>query len=396
MKFRPSGSFTFALLGMAFLLPVSGQDEKKKPAAPVEKKTYKQRVSEFWKWYASRAEFFHKTIEEGKAPDLAPEVSKKVNEYLPGLAWVFGPGKDGKGHSFTLSPEGSKARLLLTEFWVERAPKLEGWTFYEARQPGKLEHVTISIDDQTFDANEALLRTKLDEKNQKIDISVWHPKFSGLNEDQQMTITFIWLDQALGEKGTGKWIGAIAINKEKEKPKNETVPLPELPQLTKKLQDEKKWHTKTVVGQVYRQEPEDGGFRSDIFLGNTGCFSIIDDYLKEMKPAKDDPVEELGADFVFLAIDRKNEPPSSKDTIEFRGSISDKLIQALGNEHLGMQIGGATGNRYIYIDLLIYDGENSIAAIRKVIESLGFKHSVSIEPFYESFGKGISLIEEND
>jgi len=67
--------------------------------------TFKTRVCRFWEWYGQAAPRFYQTIQEGQCVSLAEEVSSKVDELIPGFAWVFGPGADGKGHSFTLSGE---------------------------------------------------------------------------------------------------------------------------------------------------------------------------------------------------------------------------------------------------------------------------------------------------
>ena len=104
-----------------------------------EELTFKNRVQNFWRWYAEVAPRFYQTIEAKDCPSLAGEVSTKVNEMLPGFAWVFGPGANGNGHSFTLSGEGDIHRQLLTMFWRSQAPEISGWTFYHARQPGSVE-----------------------------------------------------------------------------------------------------------------------------------------------------------------------------------------------------------------------------------------------------------------
>ena len=71
---------------------------KRKAAASIEA-TFKTRVQRFWRWYTEVAPRFFQTIETGKDPNLAEEVSTKVDELIPGFAWVFGPGADGRGHS---------------------------------------------------------------------------------------------------------------------------------------------------------------------------------------------------------------------------------------------------------------------------------------------------------
>jgi hypothetical protein len=103
---------------------------RRKPVAP---ETFNERARAFWSWYTSVAARFYAAIEAGRCADLTDETSAKVDELLPGFAWVFGPGPDRQGHSFTLSGEGIEHRQLLAQQWLALAPKIEGWTFYVPR-----------------------------------------------------------------------------------------------------------------------------------------------------------------------------------------------------------------------------------------------------------------------
>src|SRR5688572_1960039 len=107
--------------------------------------TFKERTEAFWDWYAGVAARFYETIEAGNCEVLAKEVGKKVNELLPGFAWVFGPGEGGVGHSFTLSGDGDPHKQLLALYWRSRAPQIPGWTFYPSRQPGEIDGMTMGI-----------------------------------------------------------------------------------------------------------------------------------------------------------------------------------------------------------------------------------------------------------
>src|SRR6185436_6186361 len=105
--------------------------------------TFKARVKRFWDWYAGVADRFYKAIEQRRAPELAQEVSAKVDEFFSGFAWEFGPGANGVGHSFALSGEGVLHKQLLAIEAVKRAPQLEGWTFYPSRQSGKIDGMVL-------------------------------------------------------------------------------------------------------------------------------------------------------------------------------------------------------------------------------------------------------------
>jgi hypothetical protein len=114
--------------------------------------TFKARVEDFWRWYADVAPRFYQTLDGKKSPTLAPEVTAKVDRLISGCAWVFGPGPNGTGHSFTLTGEGNPHRQLLAEYWKNQAPPLEGWTFYSSRQPSNdLKEWRLEIGGECFD-----------------------------------------------------------------------------------------------------------------------------------------------------------------------------------------------------------------------------------------------------
>lgn len=360
--------------------PMGWFSRRKDKAPPKEPEdTFKARVEAFWGWYTEVAPRFYETIEQGKCAELASEVSGKINELFPGLSWVFGPGEGGIGHSLTLTPEGVASGYFLTEYWKAWAPDLEGWTFYDARQPGNVGG-SIRIGECSFEAEAVWLAPDLDEENEKIDLTVWHPLFDTLDHNQQLTILFLWLDEALGERGTSRWIGAIEISNERLK---DSLPLSELREFAESTAEAKGWDTQEQIGVVYELKPSEGPLRADTFVGSTSCYSVIRDYFENFAPHPKDPVAGLGADFVFLSIDGRNFP--DENHLDFRAEIEERIEAAFENGKFGLVLGGALGLRNGYIDLLIFDGENSIERIQKALEEKPLPYPVVLHPFYETF-----------
>ena len=232
------------------------------------KPTFKARVEDFWKWYSEVAPRFYQTIEAKKCSSLAVEVSAKVDELLPGFAWVFGPGKNKNDHSFTLSGEGVLHRQLLTMFWLSRAPELPGWTFYSARQPGSIQGMRMDMNGKVFNPIEFWLTTKPNPDSKKIDLVVWHPLFSEMQERDRWRVLFLFLDEVLGEFGTGQWTGEIKLNDQKL---IDAMPLHELNSYVKKIEAETGWK-KYKPGESwsgYRLKDQQPFLRGDILLGST-------------------------------------------------------------------------------------------------------------------------------
>lgn len=340
--------------------------------------TFKARVDSFWEWYAEVAPRFFQTIEAKQGASLAGEVSQKMDSLFPGMAWVFGPGEGGHGHSFTLSGEGVLHRQLLTQYWQSRAPSLPGWTFYSARQPGRVEEIRMEIGGRSFDPRELWLTPAVNQDRQKIDITAWHPLFVGMDRKACLSPLFLLLDEALGEFGTEQWIGEIKVDDQKFA---DALPLAELPAFTKKLEAETGWK-KLPPGQAavgYRlQQPHQRFLRGDIITGTTVHPRLLNEYLVA-EGELSDPLAGSGADYVFVAFDMRILPKGQQ--VAVRGGIEDALDDNLRRNHSGRLLGGAFGVENAYIDLLLFDGEQSVEIVRRVLQEQNLPTGTAIHYF---------------
>jgi hypothetical protein len=327
--------------------------------------TYKQRVEKFWHWFRQNAARFHQTIDAGRSPTLAREVGGKVNEILPGFAWVFGPGKSEGEHSFTLSPEGILAKQFLSDFWGNLAPSIPGWIFYSSRQPSKCTS-TIRIGEDSFEANALWVVPKPNEEKRRLDLTLWHPNFLKLEEPARFQLTFLWLDEVLGEHGTASWIGALEFSDQSFR---EAVPITELPHLLEKTKTDHGWK-KEVPGNaftLYKQPAQSGHLlRDDVITGVTRFPDLISEFL-DTKGKLKDPVANIGADSVFASFPASILPKGHEAAI--RGEIEDLLAETLESQKLGTVLGGALGTRLAYIDLIFFDGSRSLKTAAATIAS---------------------------
>ena len=345
--------------------------------APAER-TFKLRVEEFWTWFAEAAPRIFATIEEGKCASLADEMAVTVERILGGGAWEFGPGANGGGHGFTFSPEDDAHRQFLAAYWLSRAPKLTGWSFFSARQPTSIAEISLSLNGRTFRAIEFWVTPLVDREQQKVDITVWHPVFDAVEERQRYELLFLFLDQALGEVGTGHWIGKIDFSKQNLA---DAMPLEELRPYLARLQGETGWK-KLPPGEAYTgyqcKEPHDRFPRGDTITGTTAHMRLIDDYMKaggEM----DNPLAKFGADFAYVALEVSL--LAEGDEAAARGDIEDALDAALKREASGRVLGGAHGTRCAYVDLFLVDGAKSVALVQRVLRERGLPAETSVNFF---------------
>jgi hypothetical protein len=320
--------------------------------------TFRRNVDEFWDWFQKNSVKFKNVIDDGECSTLVNATSKATNKLIPSIGWCYGPGKSEGRHALTLSPEGNRNHQLLTAYWLKQAPKIEDWDFFPAKPGGELgEGHAIHMDDFEFAVGEIWLTTEIDEKNQEIDITAWHPHFHEISEDAAMRVTFIFLDELLGEYDTENWIGAIKLNQDKLA---EAIPLLELPEYIEKLKSIHDWQKYSPCDEysVYELPAKEKNYiRSDVFIGSTCHMALLNEFLKA-DGLPENPLDGTHAEFVYIRFANRIVPEGQE--VDFRSQIEDRINEQLEAAHAGHSFGGAQGHESVYLDFIIFDGSKSI------------------------------------
>jgi hypothetical protein len=95
-----------------------------------------------------------------------------------------------------------------------------------------------------------------------------------------------------------------------------------------------------------------------------------------------DPLEGTGAEYLYLAFPANHLPAG--DEVATRAKIEESLNAALTSANSGRVLGGALGLDHAYIDLLIFDGQRSVALIQSTIRSQSFPTGTTLERFARS------------
>jgi len=364
---------------MSFLRRILGKDQQppELPAAPAEF-TFNQRAAGFWAWFASAAEELREIHNTGDRDQLPSMVSPKVDEFLPGMAWVFGPGT-GKGfHSFTLSGEGVMFRQILADQCLKRLPDIKNWTFHASRQPAeKVSDFTLVAHDLKFRPIEFWVTPEIDEEKEKVDLMLWHPLIEKAEEGLCMQALFLMLDEIFGEFGTTRWIGHIEFS---QKRLAESMPITELEEFVEETRVSRGWKMVSPVDSwsTYSIPPEkrSAGDRLDTVGGTCGCLRVLGSFFRDPK-AFEDPFLEMGAAWVYLSFPSSVLPKGGE--VDAREKMADVIIPELEEGQHGIPFGGAIGDRLAYMDFLIFDGERSIARIREAARQAGMPAETRLE-----------------
>lgn len=344
--------------------------------------TYKQRVLQFWDWFRVVAERFQQAIDQGHCRDLIDETSAHVHQMLPHVGWVYGPGSRPDHHSLTLAPEGNRSHQFLTELWWQLAPELPRWEFFPAKQPNNcLEDQEICIGGQRLSASDIMFSYAVDEQEQKLDVSAWHPVFQALDEEQCYQLLFLWLDELLGEFGTENWIGNIDVRQMRAERSGRLLQLRETVDEVCREKGWAKGPPHSLFSLYERQQPGHGFLRADSITGVSCHMELIQQYFaSEGDP--DDLLEGTGADFVFVHFPASFLPRGNEAAA--RGDLEDAFGSRLAQSHSGQLIGGAMGLQRAYVDLVIYDGEQSLNLIETTARELQLPEGTAIHHFARS------------
>jgi hypothetical protein len=340
--------------------------------------TFKRRVMAFWTWFAEVADRFHQAMDERRGGELTEEVSEAVDRCLPGMAWVFGPGENPGEHSFTLSGEGVQFKQLLAHHWLQLAPKINGWVFYADRQPtSEPGGFTIRMDNLDFGVLEFWVTPEIDEENEFVDLTVWHPLAEKADEGLCHTALFLVLDEILGEMGTCRWIGSIEFNQKKLA---ESMPISELKEFVEITRAERGWEFRYAWDSwsTYRipEDKRSNKPRLDTISGMCGSWQTFRDYLQDPDEFED-PFREFHAEWIYLSFPTSILPAGKE--VDAREAMGDAIVDALAPEHGGILLGGSLGATLACIDLLIFDGVQSRQIIREAAQKAGFPADTRIE-----------------
>lgn len=357
---------------------------RRSPVTPPPSDTCNDRIRRFWAWFQEVGPSYYATIEEGKCGSLTEPTSKKVDEMFTGFAWVYGPGNGGKGHSFTLSGEGDEHRQLLAIHWLSQAPAIEGWSFHASRQPGPVKGHAIDIHGVRIDPKEIWVTPSIDEEEESIDLTIWHPLWPQIEKRQQWSIVFLFLDEALGEYGSKWWIGEVRLENDRLA---DSFPLEELPEFVDAIVEREGWK-KYPPGESYAMfkiPPADKTFpRSDLVTLTTAVPQLFHDH-REAEGKMEDPLENTGADYVYVSFSRDLLPAGKE--VDTRYELEEALDNALKPHASGRCIGGGLGRERAYVDLLIFDGQRSLDLIVEVLKARNLPKGTTIEFFAKEKAK---------
>lgn len=169
-------------------------------------------IDAFWEWWATARQPFAESIRSRSLdPKWIEAMSAHVAAIDPNLDWELGKGLSSE-HHLCLSAKGDPVGRVLTERWRSRGPAPDAtWEYHPARQaspPG----MSLDIDGHRVPLEELTFAITANETREVLDVSAWHAVFAAISDPRlRERITFIALDQALGEDQVERFVGRVAV-----------------------------------------------------------------------------------------------------------------------------------------------------------------------------------------
>ena len=151
-------------------------------------------ILNFWSWFAKNSNSLQS---DNYDKTLLDKLDKTISNW--DLVWEVGPGLL-KENSLTISPNGDKELLNKTSDIIDKAPQLNDWEFFNAKQPKKNWHLAILVDTGfEIDASDWTY-ILLKYEDEKIEILLKADSLSNLDIETKELAADLVLTNLLGEK----------------------------------------------------------------------------------------------------------------------------------------------------------------------------------------------------
>lgn len=179
-------------------------------------------IAEFWAWWAAEgARLTASGMVAGQPQRYEPVIRRRIDMIAPDLTWKIDPGERSP-YQLVVSGDGDPLRRAVARRWVMAAPPPDGtWEYADLRRPAAdPAGVVLHFDDSRLDVARACAMARV--RGASLDVTVYHPGFTGMPETDRGLATSMLLATVLGEASVATWLGSIGTT---DVPPLDPVPL---------------------------------------------------------------------------------------------------------------------------------------------------------------------------
>lgn len=163
----------------------------------------------FWNWFSQNASLIGRLLNDSDSHHIDELLSPRVRSLGEGIRWEVGPGVETE-YRFSLSPNGNRDRLRLTDAIVAAAPNVIGWKFHSGKPPKQWD-LRLNVRDVPIDARpwQYLLTGYND--GEFYDVTLVAPNLPASIDDLRDLAGYLVLEGILGERVVIERIGRIEL-----------------------------------------------------------------------------------------------------------------------------------------------------------------------------------------
>ena len=359
--------------------------------------TFKERADLFWNWFAAQEE----TLSD-MATHPRQYGSQRVADFVgEGIALLAAdaPFNLGGDHEFTFAVEGQEHLFYLLPYLINRRPAglHHRWQFFPSLQSSHGRSFDFGMYGIRVSTQDIQVSMGYDPEAAVFNLRFYHPALCSLEEEPCYNAFYILMELTIGESLSYLYMGDV---QQAAGPEADMFPLTQLEGRMEEAIDAMGHPRFTRPDErytSYQLHPQPGGgLRQDVIAGVTCYTSLLNDYYAG-RTGNADALAACGAKACFLFFHYGDE--DRRDVLQVRYDLEDRLQrQVLGprgsGEEIGVVLGGALGETYAYIDLLLYDAPAFLQQVQPLLASLPYDFSLAdfdpegeVTPLYAADGR---------
>lgn len=357
--------------------------------------TFKKRVDAFWNWFVEN---------ESKLADMVDNQKKygsdAIVEFISeGTGLVsddihFNMGGD---YEFTFAAEGATHRFFLNPYLVSRMPEqLKGkWKVFPYMPGTKGKGFGFGMHGKKVNVDDVMVSMQYEKEADLFNLWYHNPVLAELEENEALNTFYIMMEICIGDALARIYVDDVQRSEAAE---DAMFPLTELEQRMTTAIEEAGNKVATRLEERftgYQLKPgENKELRYDIMIGTTSYINIVNDYYAD-ETDELDRLAAYGAKPVFLTF-AYTQTEDRNALLETRYELQDRLQnEVLGRqgygEEAGIVVGGAMGTSCVYIDILLYDEDEFMQSVRRVLDE--YPHRFYLSDF-KQHSKLVALFED--
>lgn len=171
-----------------------------------------ERLARFWTWWLAHRDAIAAAISDGTSIEWTDAIATRVASIHGRLDWEMSTGQRAR-HALCLSGMGDPDLRTLAQRWLLSAPPDDAlWEYHDTRiaVPDPTS-VVLAFGDTRLAFRDMRVGLEFDEARECLHVEVWHPGFEALGDPTRRQIAWLMLDNAIGEDGVERWLGAIRL-----------------------------------------------------------------------------------------------------------------------------------------------------------------------------------------